>query len=296
MKDLGEVAECLGMKVSRDRELGTIFLSQQHYVEDIVEKFGMTSCKSVVTPLVASQKLVNPAVVQGDQSDLYRRIIGALMYLSVCTRPDISQAVSCLSQFKNCSTKEHLNAAKHVIAYLKGTLSYGLFFKKGNSVLTGFADADFAGCLIDRKSFSGYIFLLNGAAVSWKSGKQNSVTLADSTTFAEYVAVSECGKEGIYLTNLLKDLGFPQKSVVIFNDNQGAEKLCNSVISHKRSKHIDVKYHQIRQWVTKGIFSVEYLPTERMLADFLTKALNGTKHRYCMSGVGLVNGSALCLA
>jgi len=114
------------------------------------------------------------------------------------------------------------------------------------------------------------------------------VTIADSTTFAEYMAVSECGKEGVLsegvLRELMSELLNETATVTIFNDIQGANKLCLDQISHSRSKHIDVKYHQIREWIEKKIVCVKYLPDEKMIADVLTKGLSNSKHRFCMHG------------
>jgi len=287
MKGLGEVSECLGMRVTRDRINGITKLDQEHYARDVIERFGMSDCRTRITPMDVSQKLSKPSTENG--SDLFQKIMGALMYLAVCTRADISHAVGFLSQFNNCNGQEHLNAARRVIAYLKGTVSYGLCFKKGDGVLTGLADADYANCLDDRASFTGYVFKLNNGVISWRSAKQRTLTLPDSTTYAEYVALSECGKEGIFLLGLLNKLGFSQKTAVIFNDNQGAIKISNGATSAV-STSMYVKYHQLKRWVSKGVFDIKYryLSSDKMLADVFTKALDGTKHRYCIQGIGIV--------
>jgi len=209
------------------------------------------------------------------------------MYLAVGTRPDICFAVSYLSQFNSCNSEEHFTAAKRVVRYLKGTINLGLNFIKGNCNLTGYADADYGSCIIDRRSFTGYVFKLAGGAISWKSRKQRSVTIADSTTFAEYVAISECEKEGVFLRGLMSELLNETATITIFNDNQGANKLCLGETSHSRSKHIDVKYHQIREWIEKKIICVKYLPDEKMVADVLTKGLPNSKHRFCIACMGM---------
>jgi len=285
IKDLGAIKECLGIRVTRDRSEGTIKLDQETYVMDIIDKFGMNDAKSAVTPLCVSQKLTKP---ENDQNNnVYQKLIGALMYVSVCTRPDICHAVSYLSQFNTNNTNEHFVAAKRVIRYLKGTLSLGLCYRKGNPILQGYADADFGNCVIDRASYTGYVFTFGGAAVSWCSKKQRTKSLADSSTFAEYVAISECGKEGIYLQGLMSELYECSNPLTIFNDNQSANKLCYNEGQKNRSKHIDVKYHQIRHWVKQNLINVTYLPDKEMLADMFTKALNGPKHNMCVEGVGL---------
>lgn len=285
IKDLGSVKECLGMRVTRDRNEGVIKLDQEVYVKDIVEKFKMTEAKQVYTPLCVSQKLSKPKNAQNNNS--YQQLIGSLMYISICTRPDICHAVSYLSQFNTCNDTEHYVAAKRVVRYLKGSMALGLCYRKGNCLLEGYADADFGNCIIDRASYTGYVFKFCGAAISWCSKKQRTKSLADSSTFAEYVAISECGKEGIYIQGLMSELYKCSKPLTIFNDNQSANKLCYNEGQKNRSKHIDVKFHQIRHWVKQNLIKVTYFPDKEMIADMLTKALNGPKHNFCVDGVGL---------
>jgi hypothetical protein len=286
MKDFGEIRECLGMRVTRNRCAGTIKLDQEAYAKDIVHKFGLEECNPVSVPLEVDRKL-NVVTENNVHNAMYQRLIGSLMYLAVCTRPDICHAVSYLSQFNTCNGQEHLKAAKTVVRYLKGTLSMGLNFKGGDCSLTAYADADFGSCVINRASYTGYVFTLAGGAVSWRSRKQRTKTLADSTTFAEYVAISECGKECIYQKGLMSELHEELRSIVIYNDNQGANRLCQSPISHDKSKHIDIKYHQIRRWVENGTVKIVYLHDEEMLADIFTKALSKQKHMFCLTGLGL---------
>ncbi|XP_026824699.1 uncharacterized protein LOC113561749 [Ooceraea biroi] len=120
-----------------------------------------------------------------NQNPLYQKLIGALMYLAVATRPDICFAVSYLSQFNSCNSKEHFKAAERVVRYLKGTTNMGLSFFKGQYELKAYADADYGSCIVDRRSFTGYVFKLANGAISWAAKKQRSLTVADSTTFAE---------------------------------------------------------------------------------------------------------------
>jgi len=201
--------------------------------------------------------------------------------------PDICFAVSYLKQFNSCNGEEHFTAAKRVVKYLKGTISLGLNFTKGNCNLTKYADVDYGSYIVDKRSFTGYVFKFAGSAISWRSRKQRSVTIADSTTFTEYVAMSECGKEGVFLRGLMSELLNETATVTIFNDNQGANKLCLGQTSHSRSKNIDVKYHQIREWIEKKIVCVKYLPDEKMVADVLTKGLSNSKHRFCIACMGM---------
>ena len=171
MKDLGPVHYCLGIEFKQDSD-GTMKMSQRKYIEDVLVRFGMKDCKPINTPLVGNQKLKLPE--SGEElpdSYPYQNLIGSLMYLAVSTRPDIAYAVSALSQFNTKHGMEHWNSAKRVLRYLKSTLDYGLTFKKTGRDLVGYVDPDWAGCLDDRKSYTGYVFTFGNAAVTWEAKK-----------------------------------------------------------------------------------------------------------------------------
>lgn len=247
-------------------------------------KFNMQNCKPVSAPMEPNLKLEKG---QGKNTNLpYQQLIGSLMYLAVLTRPDISYCVSYLSQFNDCFDEIHWKSAKRVLRYLKCTKSKGLLFKKSDTIrLEGFADADWASNVIDRKSYSGYCFKLSGAVVSWESRKQCSVSL--SSTEAEYIALSEASKEAIYLYNLLGELIGTYDCITLYNDNQSAQKLCLNPTFHKRTKHIDVRYHFIRETISNNIVSIEYLSSNDMPADVLTKGLNSVKHNHFLDKLGI---------
>lgn len=208
------------------------------------------------------------------------------MYLAVQTRPDIAYTVSFLSQFNNCYSELHWKCAKRVLRYLQGTKSYKLKFYKDNCELQGFADADWANNKNDRKSYTGIVFKLSGGAISWESNKQRTVAL--SSTEAEYMALSEASKEAIYLKNVLSELIKYDSSVTVFNDNQSANKLSLNPVFHKRSKHIDVKHHFVREAISENLVNVEYLRTDEMTADILTKSLPNVKHSKFVKKLGLM--------
>lgn len=175
----------------------------------------------------------------------YRELIGALIYLAVATRPDISNAVSRLAQFSNNLKKQHWLTAKRVLRYLAGTTDYGLLFFRADQPLIGYSDADWGGCALDRQSYSGYVFLLGGATISWKSQKQRTVAL--SSTEAEYISMTEATKEGLYLRSLLTELGLSRMAATtLYVDNQGAQYLAHDHLYHPRTKHIDIRYHFLR--------------------------------------------------
>ena len=203
----------------------------------------MKDSNPVSTPVDVGLKLTN-ATEEEDSVDqpLYQSAIGSLMYLSVSTRPDISYAVSSLARFSSKPTRQHWIALKRLLRYLKGTTKYGILFsKEGSSECIGFSDADWAGDVNDRKSTSGYVFLLSGGAVSWSSKKQKCVAL--STAEAEYIALSSASQESIWLRQLMTELGNrPETATFIFEDNKSAIAMTNNPTFHGRAKHIDIKF------------------------------------------------------
>jgi transposase InsO family protein len=284
MKDLGTLKECLGIKVTRNMRKSVVELNEAKYVKELLKRFNMEDCMPVGTPLEVNNKLEKEKGQLGKNP--YQELTGALMYLAIWTRPDISHAVSYLSQFNTCHNDQHWSAAKRVLRYLKGTIEYGLLFRKGATTLVGYADADWAACVVDRHSYTGYILTFAGGPICWLSRKQSTVAL--SVTEAEYVAICEAGKETVYVKGLLGELYKPIETVSLYNDNQGAGKLVDNPIHHSRTKHIDVKYHHIRELSENEVIKVRYCPTERMPAGMMTKGLPKPKHVFCMKHVGLM--------
>lgn len=173
VKDLGTVKRCLGLEFSRKKDAVTI--SQKGYLLDVLNKFGMSECRPVATPMEPGVKLSANGSTEDESKGTsvpYRELIGGLMYLPVGTRPDIAHAVSRLSQFNDCHTKTHWEAAKRVMRYLKGTSDLGLVYRRSDAVPAIYADADWSGCSIDRKSYTGYVSVIGGDAASWESKKQ----------------------------------------------------------------------------------------------------------------------------
>lgn len=285
VKDLGEEKYCLGVEFNQSR--GQVTMCQQGYVMELLKRFGMSECKPVATPVDASSRLQKNQEQSTEFDKLpYRELVGALTYLSTTTRPDIAFAVSYLGQFNNCYGTSHWTAAKRVLRYLKGTLNEGLVFRAESKPIEAFTDADHGSSTYDRTSHTGFIFLLSGSPIAWDSRRQRS--LAASTTEAEYMAMAECAKEAIYLQNFVRELGLDQLAdLKIFCDNQSALSLAKNPVYHARSKHIDIRYHFIRDAIKKKVFAAEYIPTEKQVADFLTKGLPKAKHQWCMKAAGL---------
>ena len=177
-------------------------------------------------------------------------------------------------------------AAKRVVRYLKGTLEYGITFHKTGKPLFGFVDADWGNCILDRRSYSGYAFILGGAAITWEARKQRTVAL--SSVEAEYLALGEATKEAIFLRQFLSSLGIKTKEpTVIFNDNQSSQLLVRNPAYHSRTKHIDIRHHFIRNCIEEKVVDFKYLPTDEMPADMLTKPLTTNKHKLFTSQVGV---------
>lgn len=284
VKDLGVVRECLGMNVNYDKEQGILTLNQESYIDQILNEFNMSECNIIKTPMECNISLEN-----GDQDQLsmypYQNLIGSLMYLAVIARPDIAFSVSYLSQFNRSYSQLHWKHAKRILKYLKGTKHYCLRFSKENMELVGFVDADWGNNSIDRKSYTGYAFKFCGSVVSWQSCKQKTVAL--SSTEAEYMAISEAVKEAIYLKGLLYELMGTALCVNLFSDNQGAIKLSANDTYHKRSKHIDIRHHFVRQVIAEKQIVLKHLPTHEMPADILTKSLPAVKHNYFSKMLGI---------
>ncbi|KAL9261973.1 Retrovirus-related Pol polyprotein from transposon TNT 1-94-like protein [Drosera capensis] len=237
MKDLGSAKKILGMKISRDRKCGKLYLSQKRYIKKVLERFGMSNAKPVNTPLAVHFKL-SASLSPKTKEEEAEIVVGSLMYAMVCTRPDIAQAVSVVSS-TGCS-------------------------------VVGYVDSDYAGDLDKRRSLTGYVFILGGSAGSWRATLQDTVAL--STTEAEYMATAEATKEALWLNRLVEELGVKQEeSSVIFCDNQSAVQLTKNTMYHERTKHIDIRFHFVRNEVAKGTIKVKKVPTAENPADMLTK-------------------------
>ncbi|KAL9348429.1 hypothetical protein Peur_059795 [Populus x canadensis] len=182
-------------------------------------------------------------------------------------------AVSLISRYMENPKEIHLLAAKRIFRYLQGTADFGLLYKKGeHSDLMGFTDSDYAGDQDDRKSTSGYVFMLGTGAVSWSSKKQPIVTL--STTEAEFVAAASCACQAIWLRRILEEIQFKQQGATsIYCDNSSTIKLSRNLVLHGRSKHIDVKYHFLRDLAKDEVINLIFCKSEDQVADIFTKPL-----------------------
>ena len=290
MEDLGEIHYCLGMTIKRDRNAKVMMIHQKSYLEAVLKKFGMQHCKPISTPMNPNAKFEkltddDKTVNKGE----YQAMIGSLTYASIATRPDLSAAVGALSQFMNKPGPQHVKGVKRILRYIKGTLNYGLRFDSSSNAefkLYGYSDADWAGDINTRKSTSGYIFRLGSATISWKSKRQSVVAL--SSTEAEYVALCSATQEVVWLRRLLAGIGFVQEEATTLNeDNQGTIALAKNPNNHLRTKHIEIKYHFVREVVERKEIQILYCATDKMIADVMTKPLPKTKFEEFRSAMGL---------
>lgn len=290
IKDLGESSLILGIEISRDRAKGTITLRQAAYAKAVLQRYNCADARAVKTPM---EDGLNLSVRTDDATRVeapYAQAIGSLMYLAVATRPDLVFAGGGLARYTSKYQGQHWTAVKRVFRFIQGTRDFGLTDRRGNQGPTanavGYSDSDFPGDLESKKYTTGFVFLLNNGAVAWSSKLQTLVTL--SSTEAEYVALCAAAQEATSLRGLLQeiyDLELPP--IEIHEDNQSTIKLAETSSYHKRSKHIDVKFHFTRQAVEAGTVTLAYSPTSDMIADALTKPLCKIKHHKFVQGLGL---------
>jgi hypothetical protein len=242
MKDLGAAKKILGMRITRDRKNRKLTLSQGEYTEKVLERFRMQNAKLVSTPLASHFKLTKEMCPK-TQEEIeymsrvpYSSAVGSLMYAMVCTRPDIAHAVGVVSRYMNNPGKEHWEAVKWILRYLRGTANHALCFGGSETVLQGYVDSDMAGDKDSRRSTTGYVFTIGGTTVSWISKLQKVVAL--STTEAEYVAATEASKEMIWLQRFMEELGKKQENSRLYCDSESAIHLAKNSTFHSKTKHI----------------------------------------------------------
>ena len=254
----------------------------------LLSTYGLEAARSKATPLSTQQLMaLEGTPLEVGQAAEYRTLVGSLLYLSNVTRPDIAYAAGSLARYLVQPTTAHWAAAKSVARYIAGTTNRGLVYKGNQGLeLIGYCDADYAGDPDTRRSTTGYVFIVCGAAISWSS-KRQPIVIA-STTEAEYVASAAAVKEALWLNKLRLDLQLCTEPPLINADNQSALKLLRNPIASQRSKHIDVAYKFARERAMRGEVTFKYISTHDMVADCLTQALPKEKHEKCCGGMGLV--------
>ncbi|TYK19609.1 Cysteine-rich RLK (receptor-like protein kinase) 8 [Cucumis melo var. makuwa] len=274
------------MEVARSKE--GISVSQRKYTLDLLTETGMLGCRPADTPIEFNCKLGNSDDQVPVDKEQYQRLVGKLIYLSH-TRPDISFAVSVVSQFMQAPYEKHMEAVNRILRYLKNTPGKGLMFRKTNrKTIEAYTDSDWAGSVIDRKSTSGYCTFVWGNLVTWRSKKQSVV--ARSSAEAEYRAMSLGICEEIWLQKVLSDLHQEcETPLKLFCDNKAAISIANNPVQHDRTKHVEIDRHFIKERLDSGSICIPYIPSSQQIADVLTKGLLRPHFDLCVSKLGLID-------
>ncbi|WVZ89250.1 hypothetical protein U9M48_035676 [Paspalum notatum var. saurae] len=269
MSLMGELQFFLGLQIKQGPE-GT-FVHQAKYTRDILKKFDMGDSKPKTTPMSTNTALDADEDGEAVDQNEFRGMIGSLLYLTA-TRPDIQFAVCLCARYQASPRTSHRQAVKRIFRYLKFTPELGLWYFSGSSLfLRGFSDADHVGCRIDRKSTSGTGQLLGTSLVSWSSCKQASVSL--STTEAEYIAAASCCSQLLWIKATLSDFGLRFGKIPLLVDSTSAISVAKNPVLHSRTKHIDVRFHFLRDLYEKGDIDLVHIASENQLADIFTKPL-----------------------
>lgn len=297
LRNLGPTSFLLGIAITQDHKNGIVSLCQRQYILDVLERFGMSDCKPITTPLDPGLTLstaFSPQTAQERQEMVsipYLSAVGSLMYLATSTRPDIAYSVGLLARFSSNPGMRHWAAVKHLMRYIKGTLDLKLVYRRdayqdGGNLFVTYSDADHGGCKDSGKSTGGYLTCVAGGAVGWSSKLQGIVTL--SSTEAEYIAAVEAGKEALWMRNILREFGYPTHSAVtLFIDNQSAISVAKNPEHHGRMKHLDIRWYWLRDNVESGLLKPVHLSTNDNVADILTKGLPRAKVELFRAGLGL---------
>ncbi|GKU96667.1 hypothetical protein SLEP1_g9878 [Rubroshorea leprosula] len=270
MTDLGLMRYFLGLEVVQNGE--GIFISQEKYGKDLLKKCIMEDCNSVGTPMVSNQKFNLDDGEEKVDAHAYRSLIGSPLYLTN-SKPDIAFATSVLSRFMQSPSKTHYGAARRILRYLKGTISFGILYAKNDQFnLFGYSNSDWAGCVDDRRSTSGYAFFLGSDAISWSSKKQASIALSSSE--AEHISLIAAACQATWTRRILEDMKQLQvQPTKIFCDNQSTIAMKKNPVFHSRTRHIETRHHFIRELVASGGVEVVHCNSKDQVADIFTKPL-----------------------
>jgi hypothetical protein len=281
MVDLGPIKLFLGMRILRDRKARTMTMSQEGYVRSMLEELAMHDCRPTSNPELEvrdeAAPLPNSNTSAWAKGATFRRVVGKLQHAANWTRPDIRSAVRKVASAQDKPGPWDWVRARHIVQYLKGSPELGLHFSPTPSaqqhLLEGYCDASHGSERTDGRSVSGYLFMVHGCLVSWYAVRQKSVAI--STMEAEYMALSDACREGIGLKHLLVEVGEmgDLDPILLHEDNQAAITVSKNPQDHNKTKHINIRYHFIREQVQGGMVTVRYIGTQDQLADILTKHL-----------------------
>jgi hypothetical protein len=284
-RDLGELTEFLRIHIVREGKI--VHIDQSAYLKTVLQHCGMQNAKAAATPLLAGY-VPKPSDTTADPElrSRFQTVIGSLLYLMLGTCPDIAFAVTKLSQYAANPAKEHLDKVLYICRYLVGTQDYRLTYNgsKGQG-LSACTDSDWASDDTTRRSQSGYFVKLAGGLISWTSRAQKTVAL--SSTEAEYMALSDCSRQVVWMHTLLGELDYHLRPIPICGDNQGSIFIASNPVTEKRSKHIDIRYHYIREVVARKLAEIYFIDGENNPVDLLTKNLGSVKFLKYRAMLGL---------
>ncbi|GJU12895.1 retrovirus-related pol polyprotein from transposon TNT 1-94 [Tanacetum coccineum] len=283
MSMMGKISFFLGLQIFQNPR--GIFINQLKYALESLKKYDIDSCDPVDTPMVEKSKLDEDKEEKVVDPSHYRGMIGTLLYLTA-SRPDLQFAICMCARYQARPTEKHLHAVKMIFWYLKGTVNRGLWYPKDSSIaLTTFADADHAGCQDTRRSTSGSMQFLGDRLVSWSSKRQKSAAI--SSIEAEYIAMSGCCAQILWMRSQLTDYGLGFNKIPMYCDNKSAIALSCNNVQHSRSKHIDIRFHFIKEHVENGVIELYFVNTEYQLADIFTKALARERIEFLINKLGM---------
>jgi len=282
MSDLGIAKTLLGIDIHREKD-GSVFISQERYIDQVLKRYGITADKACFTPMSSND------IEAGEPFDIhsYLQLGGSISWPALGTRPDIAYAVGYLGRFNANPGIGHHMAQKRVLRYLKTTKSWGLYYPANGDVsgLICHTDADYGGCKIDRKSTTGNQAELYGTSVDWQTVKQQLT--ADSTLVAEYIALATMIKQALWLKMWMKEVGIDISTILVKIDNKSAIDYAQNAKFSQRTKHIDIRHHFIRDHIENESIKLEYVPTEANTADALTKPLDRVKFERFRGQLGM---------
>jgi len=289
---VGEAKWVLDMLIERDRAARTVSISQEACINSMLTRFNLADATTLSTPLASGPQLSSAdcPTSQDEKDEMatrpYRKLVGALEWLALGTRPDIAFATSLLARFNHNPGRAHWKAAKRVLRYLKGTRGWRLTLGGEPPQIAGFTDADWGSNLDNRHSIGGYVIKIGSGAVSWKSEEQSCVAL--SSTEAKYVALYQAVKESVWMIDFLKSLGISIHDTMTVNaDNKGCIAYAKNPVFRDRFKHVNKQYHLTRGLIEENEISLNYVPTNEMVANTLTRALPRAQHEYLAKLIGL---------
>ncbi|CAM8917271.1 unnamed protein product [Rhodiola kirilowii] len=271
MKDMGEAEVILGIRIKRVE--GGLALTQSHYIENVLKKFNYMDCYPLATPYNSSTHLYPNKGKPKSQLE-HAKVIGSLMYAMTCTRPDIACAVGKLSRYTSNPSMQHWQAIHRVLRYLKGTMNLGLLYSDFPSVIEGYSNASWISNEEDHSFTSGWVFLLGGGAISWASKKQTCIT--SSTMESEFVSLAAASKEAEWLKNLINEIPLwekPISPISIHCDSAATLAKAYSHVYNEKSRHLGVRHSAVRELITHGVISVDFVRSQQNLADHLTTGL-----------------------